>query len=146
VDLETVEQIPQWLDRVVPRRLPKDVAGFSFNLTGASDYGYDLELVGTPSYDPNDSDWACDDIWTADPCRFDLSGDNPATDWEVALARVIALVKSYIEVGKGRAVLRAADAVGVGFTDGDLHVIWPHEETNAAVDGAGQAPTRPVSK
>jgi|GEM_PF-2432830 len=89
--LEAVEQIqiPHWLNKVLPKRLPKKVVGLAFNLTGDAEYGYELNLVGTPSYDPADTDWACDDVWSTKGCQFEL----PEGNWETTLERVISLLR-----------------------------------------------------
>jgi hypothetical protein len=135
--LESVEQIPDWLNKVLPKRLPEKVVGLAFNLTGDAEYGYELNLVGTRSFDPADPDWACDDVWSTKGCQFEF----PEANWEATLERVVSLLREYLSDGKRSEILRSAEGVGVGFVDGDLHVLWNRNQT-AEQDSGGKGGQR----
>lgn len=123
-ELVSIEQVSDWLDEVLPSRLPDDVVGFVFNLASNAAQGYDLNLVGTPNCDLSDPDWACNDVWSTDGCRFAALSNSKLPEWETVIERLITIVSNYLVSGSCGEVLRSADAVGVGFVDGDLHLVW----------------------
>ena len=91
------------------------------------DEGYDtysVDLVAFDEFDENDEDWACGDGIYASHCGeetllyFDVKGG-----WEVCLEKVKELVENYIEKGKYGQLLKKAQAVGYGFSDGDIEII-----------------------
>ncbi len=83
---------------------------------------WSLELVGCSSFDPNDDDWACDEV-------TDLgTRDNPFTwefagDWEDVLVDMGAKLTKYLETEGGSEKLMKLDGVAVGFVDGDLVIL-----------------------
>ncbi len=119
----------KWLDGVLDVAvLPKGIEAFNFNLYEASDDEkgdefYEVLMIGAASYDPDDSDWACDEVFSTGENLFALTAD----DWEACLADVIGLVKQYLSGGKHAALMTGTRAVAVGFVDGDIEVIWERE-------------------
>lgn len=59
-------KIETWLNDVLehkaPPKIPPVIRAFCFNLYEDSNDGWSMELVGTESFDPDDEDWACDEI------------------------------------------------------------------------------------
>jgi len=124
-DLE--KQFNRWVDEVLSAELPEGIEAFHFNLYDAS-RTHDVEIVGCPTYDPNDSDWACDDIFMSDDPRFELSHEAVGRHWEQGLAAAIELLKAYLASGSlGAARMKESKAVSVGFVDGDLHLVWARD-------------------
>ncbi len=118
-----VSPFAAWLDAALSRHIPDDVSAFNFNLyEGAATW--DIEIVGAADYDPADSSWACDAIFSY-PELFFMPHDTVGLQWEQALATAIELITIYLRDGSRREVLRSAVAVGVGFVDGDLTILWP---------------------
>ncbi len=117
--------LSQWLDAVLAGPIPEGVAAYCVNLYETSK-GYEVELVGASEFDPEDSDWACSELFTSrDRNRFAISRATAGGDWAAALGYVQSTVAEYLAAnGDGAKVLKSTQAVGVGFVDGDLTVLW----------------------
>lgn len=114
-----------WLDAVLSAEsLPEEIAAFNINLYESAEEAdpplFDLQLMGAPFYDPDDADWACEEIFSTGENLFTLS----AEDWEACLADVIALVEQYLSDGQYADLFHAKQALTVGFVDGDLEVLF----------------------
>lgn len=46
------------------KKLPSDVEAISFNLYEDNGDKWSVELVGTSTFDENNSDWACNEVYT----------------------------------------------------------------------------------
>lgn len=113
-----------WADEVLSSGLPEGIAAFHLNLYD-SPTSHDVEIVGCPTYDPNNSDWACDDMFMSGGPRFGLPHEAVGTHWEQGLNAAVQVLKVYLgsdSVGAKR--LRDARAVSAGFVNGDLHLVW----------------------
>lgn len=116
-----------WLNATLPATLPDDVAAFSFNLA-ESPASFVVEVVGASTYDVKDSDWACGEAWTHRPESFDLSYAEFGEGWETVLSLIEKWVRTYLATSApGAQMLRSAQAVAIGFVDGDLAII--HQTT-----------------
>lgn len=114
-----------WVDQICEHPLPPSARAFNFNLYEAPGC-FPVELIGAPHYDPNDEDWACDEVFVSRPNLFELSHEIVGTEWERFLELVIGFVHLYIADMQNRgSVLRNAEVVTVGFHDGDLVHVWP---------------------
>ena len=114
-----------WLDAALGAGpLPEEIVAFNFNLYESSEDAepplFDVQLIGAPSYDADDPDWACDEIYSTGENLFTLS----AEDWEACLADVIGLVEQYLSDGQYADLFHAKQALTVGFVDGDLEVVF----------------------
>ena len=117
------KQFFAWVDSVLDQPIPAAVVAFNFNLYEAP-FTWDVQLVGAPSFDAANPDWACDDIFDSGRPFFGLRRAAGET-WEQALETAIDLVRNYLRDGRDGDRLRAARGVGVGFVDGDLQLVWP---------------------
>jgi len=114
----------EWIDRALSGELPDGIAAFHFNMYDGPET-HDVEIVGCPTYDPNDSDWACDDIFMSAEPRFELPHTVVGEHWESALAAAMQMLGAYMKsdaVGARR--MRRSQAVSIGFVDGNLHLVW----------------------
>jgi hypothetical protein len=118
-----VSPFSAWLDDALSRRMPEDVRAFNFNLY-EGERSWDVELVGTATFDPGNPSWACNAIYSY-PELFFMPHDSVGLQWEQGLAAAIELITIYLRGGRHRDVLRSGVAVGVGFVDGDLTILWP---------------------
>lgn len=120
------KQVAEWIDFVLQQEVPTDVVAFCINLYDDGDNNWSMELVGTESFDADDSDWPCDettDFGTIEnPFRW-----NKEAEWDGVLEETICALKSYLDNGKRASVLKMKKGVGVGFVDGDVEVIWCKE-------------------
>ena len=109
-----------WLDDVMQITIPDDVVAFCFNLYEDTNKTWTLELIGASSFDTNDSDWACDEVFT--------TRDNPLTwhddkEWQEVLMETIKMLKDYLEKGKYGRALKERQGLAVGFVNGDLTLL-----------------------
>ena len=111
-----------WLDEVLSQEIPAEVVAFCFNLYEGED-GFYVQLIGAPAFDPEDSDWACDEAFSTGEEMFVLPHTQVGEDWERGLAAAVEMVKAYLADGEQAYVLRQAEGVAVGFVEGDLTVI-----------------------
>lgn len=123
--MASTDELSSWLDAVLSGPIPEGVAAYCVNLYETST-GYELELVGASEFDPEDSDWACSELFTSrDRNRFVISRATAGGDWAAALGYVQSAVVAYLAADRaGAKVLKSTQAVGVGFVDGDLTVMW----------------------
>ena len=49
-----------WLTHVLPQQTPEQVVAYNFNIAECGDYI--IEIVGASQYDPEDEDWACEEL------------------------------------------------------------------------------------
>ena len=57
------KEFEKWVDSSLNTELPKDVVAFCFNLYDDGNGQWSVELVGTSSFDKDDSDWACNEVF-----------------------------------------------------------------------------------
>ena len=114
------ENFETWLNKQLGGTVPANVIAFNFNLYEKSDTEFDLQCIGSPEYDPDDSDWACNEIFSSGEDLCPLT----AADWEACLEKAVEYLKKYLLSGQYAALLSGAKAVTVGFVDGDLEVVF----------------------
>lgn len=119
----TASEFALWLDRALQEPVPEGVVAYSFNLSEP----WKVELIGADHYDPGNSDWACPpEAFRPHEGGLRLSAAAPNDNWENILAWTRQQIVDYMgSSASGAAKLRAAQAVCVGFVDGDLQRVWP---------------------
>lgn len=110
----------EWLNGILSN-FTLDAAAFNFNIY-ENKKDYSAELVATASFDEDDEDWACDEIYASrnDGNEFCFNADG----WESALEFVRSSVENYLKNGTYAEKLTASQAVACGFVDGDLRLIF----------------------
>lgn len=112
-----------WLDAAGQEEISSDVVAYNVGLFEGEN-GFTAYLVGASSYNPDDSDWACDEAFTPEQRYFEIPRDATGDDWEDAQRLVAAMVRAYLaDANNAGGYLRGADAVTVGFDDGDLELV-----------------------
>lgn len=111
-----------WLDKNLPDSISESVIAFSFNLYETSN-GFGIELVGAGTFDLDDPDWACDEVWELEPRGIDLPTDMTGDSWEKCLENMKSNLQDYISNGSKSAVLKSVSGIGIGFVDGDMEVL-----------------------
>ncbi|VVE53118.1 hypothetical protein PAQ31011_04845 [Pandoraea aquatica] len=121
-------EFSQWLRRALERGVPMSVRAFAFNLfelTNIDNAKFGVEIVGAGKFDQTDSDWACNEVWEPIdrvlriPIIF--SGDA----WDDCLLAIRSLLRTLLEIDDDMTrVLKSREGVGIGFVDGDLHIVW----------------------
>ena len=110
-----------WLDNVLSNSLPNEVVAINFNIYEDGNNKWSLELVGTSSFDENDSDWACDEVFTTRNNPFVITLES---DWKTVEDKFSDIIKDYLNDGKYSNLLKKYKGIGIGFVDGDLSIIY----------------------
>ena len=114
-----------WLDAALEAEMPENIAAFNFNLYEDGDNLWSIELIGASRFDPEDPDWACDEVFTN---REDPLSWSAETDWENVLETMTQYVEKYLIEGKYATLLKEYEAVGIGFVDGDITIVYVNAE------------------
>ena len=114
------KEFDQWLTRVSNQEKPSDsVIAYNIGLF-ETPTGYSAYLVGASTFDEQDGDWACEEVFTPSERYFPLSLLEPQT-WDVVLAQVIEAPRRFLRSKAGEdSFFARAKAVTVGFDDGEL--------------------------
>jgi hypothetical protein len=111
-----------WLDKFLVGLVANQVAAFVFNVY-EGDVSFDVQLDGAASFDPADDSWASQRIVSTGEDLFSIPRDAVGDSWEAALDVVRQLVRQYLVSGLHAGKLKQAQAVAVGFVDGDLELV-----------------------
>ena len=106
-----------WLDHELNRTIPDKVVAYCINIYDEGAGRWSIELVGCASFDEQNSDWACDELFSTRHNSLCWKGD---THWRNALEQVAGFLLRYQREGRRSAILNAAEGVAVGFVDGNL--------------------------
>ena len=120
------EDFEKWVDTALSVELPENIEAFCFNLYedfNPYDDGkklYSVEIIGSPSFDETDEDWACDEVFNNRAYPLCWKSDK---SWEGVLEDTKSLVKRYLKEGKYASLLLSKKGVGVGFVNGNLELL-----------------------
>ncbi|MBQ9808130.1 MAG: hypothetical protein IJM55_04615 [Ruminococcus sp.] len=132
VQIEIYEEFEKWLNDLLENNtIPDDAKAFNFNLYEESeeDSIYGVQLIAADRFDENDPDWACDEVWSSEEDIFCVdTSDEEDSGWKNAMDLIGGLVSEYLENGLHRNLLRGTDAVGIGFVDGDIELLYKAEK------------------
>lgn len=119
-------EFEKWLDNLLENNdMPENAIAFNFNLYEEEDDSYGIQLIASDEFDENDSDWACSEVWSSEEDIFYISAsDEQDKDWRKALEFISNLICDYLENGKYKHILLAEKAIGVGFVDGDIDLLY----------------------
>jgi hypothetical protein len=119
-----------WLAASLAEDIPKEVEAFAFNLfeTANVQEKFGIEIIGSAEFDEEDSDWACEEIWSATPRSIHIPVHWSGAEWQQCLDKCCDLVKSACDEGEPAFTrLTNSKAVAVGFVDGDLVTVWKRQ-------------------
>ena len=116
-------KVSEWIDGVLSAPVPDEVVAFCFNLYENDEYYWSMELIGAGRFDPEDQDWACDEV-TDFNSRESLFTFQAECEWDEALQTMIDILKKYLNEGKYADLLKSQKGVGVGFVDGDIELLY----------------------
>ena len=133
IQIEIYEEFDRWLDNLLENNdMPADADAFCFNLYDESADAYNTEfgiqLIASDKYDESDDEWACSEVWTSEEDMFYVDSSDE-TDKSRENSRNFAkeLISGYLESGKYARILKGAEAVALGFVDGELETIYKSE-------------------
>lgn len=116
--------LSNWLDNTLEQNMPSGIIAFNFNLYEGSEGTYDIQLIGSDEFDENDQDWCCTDFFTTGENIFYIKRRKEIEPWEQGLSYVKKLVKQYLVDGRNANILKNSSAIGIGFVDGDIEIIY----------------------
>lgn len=111
------EDFNSWLDKIL-NEIDQIPIAWSFNLYEP----FSVELVGTKSYNRKDEDWASDEIYASRESHSSFAINSES--WDLALSLTIDLIERYLASGNNKDKLIESYAVGCGFVDGGLKVLY----------------------
>ena len=115
------ETFEKWLNDTLSQSIPAEVKAFCFNIYDDGDNTWSVEVVGCSSFDENDADWACDEVFDNRDEPFAWEEKAPASQ---ILAGVKVMILQFMESGEKADVLKAYSGIGVGFVDDDLELLY----------------------
>ena len=110
----------KWVDTALAVELPDRIQAFCFNLYEKGNNVYAVEIIGSPTFDETDEDWACDEVFNNRGYPLCWKSDK---SWEGVLEDTKSLVKRYLKEGKHASLLLSKKGVGVGFVNGNLELL-----------------------
>ena len=115
-----------WLNEILKNPLPVNVKGINFNLyEEEKENTFGVQFVATSSFDSNDDDWACDEVFSSNENMYYFTNEN---GWEQTLKEVEKNVKTYLEKEEYSSVLKKYEGIGLGFVDGDLIIVYKKDK------------------
>lgn len=114
------DDFEKWVDAALAVELPEKIEAFCFNLYEEGNNVYAVEIIGSPSFDEIDEDWACDEVFNNRDYPLLWKSDK---SWEGVLEDTKALVKRYLKEGRYASLLLSKKGVGVGFVDGNIELL-----------------------
>ena len=115
-----------WLGKTLSQPMPGGLRAFNFNLSEAFQK-FEVDLIGSNHYDPDNPDWVCEEIFISQPRFFDLPHATVGNRWQDVQKLVARFVIDYIRAAPISSPLLSAEAVTVGFVDGELEKAWPNQ-------------------
>ncbi len=116
-------ELKNWLDKLMEYKIPKKVIALNFNLYECASNYWLIELIGSNVFDEYDEDWACNEVYNTREKKYGTFKFKNNKNWEDTLNIVIDVLEQYLAEGKYANKLKSFDAVGVGFVDGDIHLV-----------------------
>lgn len=112
----------EWLDGILSNEneMSDEIVAFCFNLYEDADDYWSVELIGSASFDKDDDDWPCDEVFS--------TRETPLTwrfimTYEECLHTIESHLSEYLQNGKYSKILLSKQGVGYGFVDGDLFLM-----------------------
>lgn len=125
------QHFEEWLSKGLQTDIPDEVKAYAFNLYEvAAEEGvkFGIELIGAGEFDPEDADWACDEIWEPHQRQLLIPIEYSGESWDVCHERMKKLALTTLNSDEPLIQkLKATKGVGIGFVDGDLELIWLSE-------------------
>ena len=110
-----------WLNNILQAELESEIKAVNFNLYEDVNNKWSIEMVGTSTFDENNEDWACCEVFTTRDKSFVIVRES---NWKAIETLFIDLLNKYLIDGKYAYKLKQYQAIGIGFVDGDLHILY----------------------
>lgn len=116
-----MKDIEKWIDSIFEKPLPDEIIAIAFNLYEDGDNQWSVEMIGSGSFDAEDPDWACDEVFDT---RDNIQSWEQDAQWEEILREAADIITKYIKSGKYSEKLKSYKGIGVGFVDGDITIVY----------------------
>jgi len=123
MDIVIYNEFKKWIDEILSDNISNDVIAFNFNLYEAED-SYHIQLIGASTFSEEDQDWACYEVFSTGENIFIINRKIAGQEWEQGLKFSKNMIMKYLEKGKNNYKLKEKQAVGIGFVDGDLEILY----------------------
>lgn len=123
-DANVLNEFSSWLGRISQTETPpSSVIAYNIGLVETND-GFSAYLIGADEFDPEDSDWACEESFTPEERYFPIPQGVSSNDWSEVHRQVADALRKFLSSANGKkSFLAKAKAVTVGFDDGELERI-----------------------
>ncbi len=123
--MEIYIEFEKWLSKLLENDMPDNTAAYNFNIYEEEDETYGVQLIASDEFSEDDDDWACSEIWSSEEEIFYIDhSDEKDADRERGLEFISQLISDYLEKGEKADKLKAVKAVGAGFVDGELKILY----------------------
>lgn len=120
-----------WLTSSLDGDLPATIRAFAFNLfepAGEDCVTFGIELVGTKVTPSESEDWGCEEVWEPTQRSLSIPTSFSGPEWENCLRRMKVLLLEFLDSANDAASkLKSKLAIGIGFVDGDIEVVWTNK-------------------
>ncbi len=128
---EIYNAFSEWLDNILENDMPDNTKAYNFNIYDELDEDgndaetYGIQLIASDEFSEDDDDWACSEIYSSQEDIFYIDhSDEDNIDSDSGLEFICSLIREYLNNGKYSDKLSKAQAVGAGFVDGDIKIIF----------------------
>lgn len=118
------EDFAKWLDAVLDSNMPIEGVAVNFNIYDEGDNEWSIQLAMTGSYNEDDDEWACDEVFTSEEDIYTWSQESY---WEEIMNISCVMISDYLQKGKYAEALKGYKAVTCGFIDEDIETIYKNE-------------------
>lgn len=111
----------KWLDDVLESDLPVEMVAVNFNLYDDGEGQWSIEMIGANHFSEEDADWACDEVFTTREEPFCWEQE---ASWDEIQEQAADAIRQYLEEGTYAQTLKQYEAIGLGFVEGELELIY----------------------
>lgn len=121
--MEIKNKIFNWIDAILKNPLPDGIVAFNFNLYEGVD-SFHIQLIGASQYSKDDEDWATNELYTTGENIFVIPRNICGQEWQKGLSFLKNIIEEYLNKGNYKGILKRTNAVGIGFVDGDIEILY----------------------
>lgn len=123
---EIYNAFADWLNSLLEKDMPENTKAYNFNLYEEEDETYGIQLIASDRFQEDDGgEWACSEVYSSEEDIFYIDhSDEKNASCQRGMEFICSLINEYLENGKYSDKLKSSNAVGAGFVDGDIEVLF----------------------
>ena len=123
---EIYNAFADWLNSLLEKDMPENTKAYNFNLYEEEDETYGIQLIASDRFYENDGgEWACSEIYSSEEDIFYIDhSDEKNANRQRGMEFICSLINEYLKNGKYSDKLKNSKAVGAGFVDGDIEILF----------------------